>query len=302
MKKILVPTDFSPNANKALDFAVQIAKQAKAEIILVHACDLIDTIFKDHQTMYEEHNQTIIEKANENLSLLKKSIEDTEKISVNVKIYNGDITDSILQASEETTADFIVIGTRGETKLTEHVFGSTTSKLLGKTKVPLMVVSPLSEWDISVNLLAETIPGEDAKSAPDAILFATNYFEENKELLNPIVDVARLFSSTIHVAVFVDTDVAEAYDYVYNIGELNHYIEFLKKTYPDVLFKGELLEGADFESTVEKYNDKNGVDMIAMITYPKTFWDRLLKKNVTKDIAFNSKIPVMAITAKKHVS
>ncbi|WP_147205682.1 universal stress protein [Segetibacter aerophilus] len=32
MKKILVPTDFSPNANKAIDLAVQIAKLAKAEI------------------------------------------------------------------------------------------------------------------------------------------------------------------------------------------------------------------------------------------------------------------------------
>ena len=48
MKKILVPTDFSPNANKALDFAVQIAKQAQAEIILVHACNLVNTILKDN--------------------------------------------------------------------------------------------------------------------------------------------------------------------------------------------------------------------------------------------------------------
>lgn len=298
MKKILVPTDFSANSNKALDFAVQIAKQAKAEIILVHACDLVSTTFKDRLTIKREHNEAILDNANKSLALLKESIEDTEKILVNIKIYNGNVTDSILQASDETTADFIVIGTRGETELTEHVFGSTTSELLGKTKVPLMVVSPLSEWDISVNPIAETIPGKGAKFAPDSILFATNHYEENKELLNPIVDVAKLFSSTIHVAVFVDTDFAKAYDYVYNIVELNRYIEFLKKTYPDVLFKGEFLEGEDFESTVEKYNDKNGVDIIAMITYPKTFWDSILKKSVTKEMAFHSKIPVMAVTAK----
>lgn len=297
MKKILVCTDFSANSNKALDFAVQIAKQGKAEIILVHACDLVSTTFKDRLTIKREHNKAILDNANKSLILLKESIEDTEKILVNIKIYNGNVTDSILLASDETTADFIVIGTRGETELTERVFGSTTSDLLGKTKVPLMVVSPLSEWDMSVSPLGETT-GEGAKFAPDAILFATNHFEENKELLNPIVDVAKLFSSTIHVAVFVDTDFAVAYDYVYNIKELNHYIEFLKKTYPDVLFKGEFLEGEDFESTVEKYNDKNGVDIIAMITYPKTFWDRILKKSVTKEMAFHSKIPVMAVTAK----
>ena len=110
MKIILVPTDFSPNADKALDFAVQIARQANAEIILIHACDLIDTTFKDNQNMYKEHNQTIIDKANEQLSLLKKSIEDTEKLFVNIKLYKGTVTDSILQSSEEHPADLIIMG------------------------------------------------------------------------------------------------------------------------------------------------------------------------------------------------
>ncbi|MDB5190612.1 MAG: hypothetical protein JWQ96_175 [Segetibacter sp.] len=99
-----------------------------------------------------------------------------------------------------------------------------------------MVVSPLREWDITESGIAKTLPGESGKFAPDAILFATNHFEENKELLSPIVDVAKLFSSTLHVAVFVDTDFARAYDYVYNNAELNHYIAFLKKTYPEVSF------------------------------------------------------------------
>ena len=297
MKKILVPTDFSSNANKALDFAIHIAKQAKAEIVLVHACNLISTTFKDLLTTKREHNETITDNANKSLALLKKSIEDTEGIAVDLRIYNGDITDSILQASEETTADIIIIGTQGETALKEKLFGSTTTGLLGKTTIPLIVVSPLSEWDVTSKPLLET-DLKEGRFAPDVILFATNHFEENQELLNPIVDVAKLFSSTIHVAVFVDTTYAEAYDFVYNIKELNHYIKFLRDTYPDVLFKGEFLEGEDFESTIEKYNDQNGVDIIAMITYPKTLWDRLLKKKVTKDMAFHSKIPVMAIPAK----
>ena len=55
MKTILVPTDFSPNANKASDFAVQIAKPASAKIIVVHACDLPDLTFQDHIKMKEEH-------------------------------------------------------------------------------------------------------------------------------------------------------------------------------------------------------------------------------------------------------
>jgi nucleotide-binding universal stress UspA family protein len=285
MKKILVPTDFSANANKALDLAVQIAKEAKAEILLIHACDLVDTTFKDHLTIKKEYNQSIEDRANKSLSLLKKSVEDKEPVTVHTSLYNGFPVDSILTAAEDNGVDFIIIGTRGEMPLSESLLGSTTSGVIGKTKVPVMVVSPL-------------VNNEGGRFTPDAILFATNHFEENKALLNPIVEVAKLFASTIHVVVFVDTDVAEGYDYVYNIKELNHYLEFLKSAYPGVSFKAELLEGERFAETIEKYNDKNGVDIIAMITYPKTFWEKLLKKRMTKEMAFHSKVPVIAITGK----
>ena len=327
MKKILVPTDFSANANKALDFAVQIAKEAKAEILLIHTCELLDTTLKDHLAIKREHNRKIVDEAKESLSLLKRSVQDKEQVIINTKLYDGVVTDTILHAVEENNADFIIIGTRGHTPLSERIFGSTTSGILGKTNVPTMVISPLTEWHISstnspvavvkeqsdikpksapvldkaetqTEIPPKATPVEVGKFAPDAILFATNHFEENKELLNQIVDVAKLFSSTIHVVVFVDTDLAEAYDYVYNTKELHHYIEFLKNTYPDVSFKGELLEGEEFEETIEKYNDKTGVDIVAMITYPKTFWDRLLKKKMTKEMAFHSKVPVLVVSGK----
>ncbi|HLG40211.1 MAG TPA: universal stress protein, partial [Chitinophagaceae bacterium] len=75
-------------------------------------------------------------------------------------------------------------------------------------------------------------------------------------------------------------------------------INYLKRTFPDVAFKGELLEGKEFEDTIEEYDKKNEVDIIAMITYPKGFWDKLLKRSVTRKMAFHSRIPVLAIPAK----
>ena len=117
-------------------------------------------------------------------------------------------------------------------------------------------------------------------------------------MLNKIVELATLFSTTIHVAVFVDKDKADASDYLYNTRQLNHYMAFLKKEFPGITFKGELLEGEDFEKTIKKYNDKEEVDIITMITYSKSIWEKIMKKSVTKEMAFHSKIPVPAIPAK----
>ena len=69
----------------------------------------------------------------------------------------------------------------------------------------------------------------------------------------------------------------------------------MKEIFPDVIFKGELLEGKNFEIAIDSYSNKNEVDMIAMTTYPKSFFERVLLKSVTKNMAFHSTIPILAI-------
>jgi len=133
---------------------------------------------------------------------------------------------------------------------------------------------------------------------PDGILYTTHQFEENKTLLNTIADLAKLFSATLHVAVFNYNLTADATDYLDHTRHLTQYIDFLNKAYPEITCKDELLVGNDFEETIEKYDSKNEVDIIAMITYPKSFWERFIKKSMTKKMAFHTKIPLLAIQAK----
>jgi nucleotide-binding universal stress UspA family protein len=59
-----------------------------------------------------------------------------------------------------------------------------------------------------------------------------------------------------------------------------------------------LLEGVDFEETVEKYDTTNGVDIIAMITYRRNLCESILQKSTTRNMAFHSKIPILAIPSK----
>ena len=280
MKKILVPTDFSLNANKALDFAVQIARQAKAEIILVHACDLIDTTFKDNLTLKKEHNQTIIDKANENLLLLKKSIEDTEKLSVNIKLYKGTVTDTILQAADEHHADLIIMGTLGEAGLKEKIFGSKTAGIIGKTNVPVMAVPLLSEWDV-----------------PEKILLAVNDFDEQPDIINPVFELAELFNATVHIAIFTDVDSAEAVDYLKHKRSITAYEEKLKTRYRNTGIKSVHLDGHRFQETIEEYILEQRIDIVVMVTHKRTFLESIFNRSMTKKMSYHTQIPLLAIPA-----
>ncbi|MBY0477705.1 MAG: universal stress protein [Chitinophagaceae bacterium] len=280
MKKILVPTDFSPNANKALDFAVQIAKQAKAEIILIHAFDLIDTVFKDHQNVYKEHNQNIIEKTNANLSLLKKNIEGTGNLSVSIKLYKGKVTDTILQASEEHHADLIIMGTLGVSRLKEKIFGSKTAGIIGKINVPVMAVPLLSEWGI-----------------PEKILLVVNDFEEQPDIINPVFELAAMFNAIVHIAIFTDIDSAEAVDYLEHKRSITSCEERLKAHYKNTNIRSVHLSGHKFQETIEEYILEQGIDIVTMVTQKRTFVESIFNPSITKKMSYHTRVPLLVIPA-----
>jgi nucleotide-binding universal stress UspA family protein len=172
------------------------------------------------------------------------------------------------------------MGTKGATGLKEVFFGTVTAATIGRSKIPVLAV-----------------PFEYLLEEQDAIVFATSRFEENKRLLKRVVELARLFRAVIHTVVFVNADTNISDQYLHNEKQMNQYLAFLKENYPDVSFTGKILLGKKFEQTIEAFENKNEVDMIAMITYPKSFWERMLRKSYTMKMAFHSKIPVLAVPA-----
>jgi nucleotide-binding universal stress UspA family protein len=282
IRSILVPTDFSANAMKAALYAASLAQKSGAMVYLLHVTEPVTDSIRQP---YPLHDRLVEEITNNRIKEMKKFQSDVAvacpDIKTETEIAKGMTITSIHDFAKGQQIDLIVMGTKGATGLKEIFMGSVAAGTISRSEIPVLAV-----------------PDEYVFEVPDGILFATNRFEKKKELLNKIVEIANMFSTCIHVAVFVDTDTAEATDYIYNTRQLVHYLAFLKMAYPGVAFKAELLEGSEFEETIEKYDAKNEVDIIAMITYPKSFWERLMKKSMTKKMAFNSKIPVLAIPAK----
>ncbi|HET7116029.1 MAG TPA: universal stress protein [Hanamia sp.] len=277
MQKILVPTDFSNNALKAAGYAAEIAKKSGATIFLLH---VIEPAINMATMQADSSGKKVVE---ERTSKLNLSLESIAEVYPHIKVIpflaSGMVISSILEYAEKEKMDMIVMGTKGASGLKKFFVGSVTAGVIGKTGIPVL-----------------TVPVSYEMEEPDAIVFATNQFEKNKELLNKIIAIPKLFSSAIHVVVFKDIDSDEHADLIYNEEQLNDYLQFLKENFPDIIFKGELLRGKDFEMTIDRYSNKNEVDIIAMVTYPKSFFEKVLQKSVTKKMAFNSTIPILSVS------
>lgn len=282
MKNILVPTDFSSRANKALDFALQIAKKAKAEIILVHACDQINTTFKDNQTLYRVYNRLITDEAKEKLSFLKKRVAESG-VSVKIKMYSGSVAETILQASEEHQADLVIMGSLGNKGIKEQLFGSIISEIVGRTSVPVMVVPQNSTW-----------------AGPKKIFLAVTNFKAKPDVTSLVFELAGVNNATVHMIIFNDTDLSD-FDRIKSKNDANDYVGKLKASYKSIDIKHAYLVGNSFEEAIEKYIHEQGSGILAMVTSKRTFLQGIFNRSIIKKMCYTTRTPLLVIPAIKKL-
>lgn len=280
MKKILVPTDFSPNADKALDYAVNIACYTNAKIILLHACDLIGHSFSDNVALKKSFNRKLILESKEKLKLRKKSIETSEHVSVQTVLYEGPVIDSITEAAAKGKADLIVMGTLGNAAASEKIFGSKTAGLIGKTVIPVLVIPLLGDWEV-----------------PRDILLALNHPEEGSaDVIRPVVLLSKLFKAQLHIIQIArpirghlaGTSAVDQRGYEYATRMQQEYdwnlISFCK------------IYGHGFEKIIEKYIQDNHIQVVAMITHKRPLLKRVIHRSMTKKVSYHTGIPLLVLT------
>ena len=148
IETILVPTDFSENAQAAFVKACELASQLKAKIYLLHVRDesalriAIKEGLLDQASTDEELQKAVEQLTEERFSNMLAST-DTSGVEVERAYRRGD-SDSVIPAyARSIKADLIVVGRHGAGligKLRSAVIGSVAESLIGKSPCPVMLV------------------------------------------------------------------------------------------------------------------------------------------------------------------
>lgn len=142
-ERILCPTDFSQNAELALDYACSIADQNQAELHLLH-------VLPDITAAMSLYGDLVFVMPDEWVSTMEKhSIESLEKLPQHKPDNAGDIIRSTSQGDTATEIvnyasnndiDLIVMGTHGKSDLAHILMGDTADKVLRKAHCPVMAI------------------------------------------------------------------------------------------------------------------------------------------------------------------
>lgn len=141
-KKILVPTDGTPLADKVVAAAIEFAKINKNSKI-VGVSVIVPVLFSPFESLgrvdTEEHEQMLYAQASEYLEKLKDMV-DAAGIPCETHITKSSSpAGDIVQVSVEQECDCIFMSSHGRKGLNKFFLGSETQKVLSQASVPVMV-------------------------------------------------------------------------------------------------------------------------------------------------------------------
>lgn len=279
MRKIVVPTDFSDNALHAAVCAAGIAAKCGAAIYLLHAMDAatdpilepaaLDTSFMERYTR-EEFDRL--------RSVRQRISELCPHLPIELRLSKGMAVDAILSFSQTEQADLIIVGAHGSGRMKEVLIGSVTSDIIGRSKIPVVAVPPEYQF-----------------REPSTLLLATKQFEEDKAPLSRLIELAETFEAAVHVVSFIEEGEEQAGQYLDVSWHLNHYLEFLRRSFPAIAFTIHRLEGNDFQESIDQYCRQSNIELVALFNHPRNLIDKLCRRNNTRRAVFHSHVPVLVL-------
>ena len=272
MKRILVPVDFSKEAENAARVAASIAKKTNSEIFLVHMLELpVNIIDPTEIASVNSGPQALfyMKQANEKFkNFVKKPFFKGVKVVESVQFqlaFSG-----IIEESKKHGIDLIVMGSQGASGLQEMFIGSNTEKVVRRSEVPVLVIKK-RKTDFEVKNL----------------IFASDFRTEGKRSFPKVLEFAKIFKPKIHF-LYVNTihnfnttkEIEKKMDKFINDFEIDNYEKII---YNDIsVEKGILSYARDIDA-----------DLIALNTHGRSGLSQLFNGSIGRELANHALRPVI---------
>lgn len=137
---ILVPTDFSPHSEMALEHAIGLAKQFDGKVHLLHCYAVYVGAVSPYgiavpRSYEKECREAAVDQIEEWVDKVKAA-----GIAVEMVVTPDAASDAIAATAEEIGADLIVLGSRGLTGLKHVLLGSVAERVVRTAPCPVLTV------------------------------------------------------------------------------------------------------------------------------------------------------------------
>jgi len=142
-QNIVIATDGSEAAKKAVDAAIKLAKMNKAKLHAVHVIapgELSVNLRDPRDLEWKDSMKVYLEKQGGEVTAYVEDSGNKANVEVESTILEGNPAHEIVKFAEENDIDLIVMGTLGATGIQRFLLGSVTENVIRHSKKPVLVV------------------------------------------------------------------------------------------------------------------------------------------------------------------
>lgn len=172
MKRILVPTDFSEQADTALKVAIQLAEKHKSEIFVLHSMEIPQQMATKGKSKNLPESLFFIKLTKQRFAELREK-PFLNGVTINETIGRAEIYEDVDEACTNNQIDLIVMGSTGASGFKEMFVGSNTEKVVRTSKIPVLVIKQLpNEFEVKDFVYATDFSQEGLGAFDQAQKFA----------------------------------------------------------------------------------------------------------------------------------
>ncbi|MFT3748733.1 MAG: universal stress protein [Agriterribacter sp.] len=274
MKKILAAVDFSEPSKNAAVYALALAKDIPgSSLTLYYTYEVMTPGTDGTPLLVDADARKVI--ALSALNNLKAELGDPGNVTIDVAVEPGRLSSTLLKYVEHLGIDLVVMGITGTSRLEQIIIGSNTLSVISEDICPVLIV-PADAAYKKINKAVLTTDLKDvASTTPVAAL------QSILRDLKPELSVA-------HVA--------------FEVGEMPQSIQKEKEDLYKMLdqFSPTFfhINDPDFIDAINKFVEEYNPDIIITVPRKHSFFKKLFTESYTKKLAYNSRLPILAIHSK----
>jgi nucleotide-binding universal stress UspA family protein len=272
MKTLIVPTDFSPIAKNAADYAFDMAQAIGASMLLLNVYNVPVSISEVPVVLVSEEESRAM--AMNEISKLKAEYETRSagKLKIYAETRLGVLEDELEDLCKKLDPFAVVMATKGASAVERILFGSNTLTALKHLSSPLIIVPPGTKY-----------------RALKKIGFACDLRKVVETTPVKLIEtLVTTFNAELHV---LNIDYGNKYYNKETPEEILHLNMMLNNIKPYYHY----LECEDVEDGINRFVEKNDIDLLLVIPKKHRLLDSIFHKSHSRELALHTKIPMMAI-------
>jgi universal stress protein A len=139
LRTILVPVDFSERSRAALNYAVTLARDFEASLVVLHVLDPLLAAGRLESARLRQLKSSSRSEAAGQLQALSRELVPTG-VRAQLFLRHGPATDIIVAFAVAKKADLIIMGSQGRTGLSRLLIGSVAERVVRHAFCPVLVV------------------------------------------------------------------------------------------------------------------------------------------------------------------